>query len=142
MRCPPCLRGRLSPLTARLLFRAPDQSAVWTCVGEKRCRPYGTQILLTSLPSAEALGYALSRLRRWLLRCPFDCAKSHRVLTHTLAPGQSAARKSFPRTKFKFATWALAPTLSPKRREGWGTQSLTFAVKPRQLTHCKSISWC
>jgi|SRR5208337_1727292 len=77
MSCTTCLRERLSPLTARLLSRAP---------------------------------------------------------------GQSAVRKSFPRTQSIVAMWASVPTLSPRRREGhalsgvegWSTHSPTLLPKRRE----------
>src|SRR5208283_3755652 len=77
MSCTTCLRGRLSPLTARLLSRAPGQSVAW---------------------------------------------------------------RSFPKTKLKLATWASLPTLSPRRREGrgtqregWGTQVPVLPANPHRI---------
>src|SRR5208337_1029693 len=70
MSCTNCLRGSLSPLTARLLSRAPGQRAAW---------------------------------------------------------------KSFPKTQFNIAASKSAPTLSPKRREGWGTQVPVLPANPHRI---------
>ncbi len=85
MSCTTCLRGRLSPLTARLLSRAPGQSAAWKSFPKTQFTFAASKPAPTLSPKRRE-GHALSGAEGWGTQVPLLSANPHRINPFRLTP--------------------------------------------------------
>ena len=109
----PCPRGRVSPLSAGLASRAPSQTAAGKLVANTKS--------------------AACFIHHATTEPGLQPSSNGAAIIAGLKARASIRQRRQNGTRWILARLRLAPTLSPKRREWWGTQNPTRSSNPFQI---------